>query len=89
MKAVITVMGKDTPGIVAKVSAKCFEYGGNILDVTQTLLQEYFAMIMLVDITSLKVPFVEFIESLEKMGDDSGLKITTMHEDLFNSMHKI
>lgn len=89
MKAVITVMGKDTPGIVAKVSGKCFEFGGNILDVTQTLLQEYFAMIMLVDITGINIPFVDFVDALEKLGDESGLKITAMHEDLFNSMHRI
>ncbi len=89
MKAVITVTGKDTPGIVAKVSGYCFEYGGNILDVSQSLLQEYFAMIMLVDISSLTIPFGDFVEKLEKLGSDSGLRIDAMHEDIFNSMHRI
>lgn len=89
MKAVITVTGKDTPGIVAKVSNRCFEFGGNILDVSQSLLQEYFAMIMLVDISGLTIPFIDFIEKMNALGDESGLKIDVMHEDIFNSMHKI
>lgn len=89
MKAVITVTGKDMPGIVAKVSNRCFEFGGNILDVSQSLLQEYFAMIMLVDISNLTIPFIDFIEKMNALGDESGLKIDVMHEDIFNSMHKI
>lgn len=89
MKAVITVTGKDTPGIVAKVSSYCFEYGGNILDVTQSLLQEYFAMITLVDVSNLKIPFTEFVDKLDELGKKENLQITTMHEDIFNSMHRI
>ena len=89
MKAVVTVTGKDMPGIVASVSGFCFDYGGNILDVTQSLLQEYFAMIMLVDVSKLNIPFADFVDKLENMGKDKGLKIDVMHEDIFNSMHRI
>ena len=85
MKAVVTVIGKDNKGIIAKVSAKCFEYGGNISEISQSVLKEYFAMIMLVDIAGLTVPFTEFVENMEKLG----LEIVTMHEDIFNAMHKI
>ncbi len=89
MKAVVTVIGKDNKGIIAKVSAKCFEYGGNISEISQSVLKEYFAMIMLVDIAGLTVPFTEFVENMEKLGRENGLEIVTMHEDIFNAMHKI
>lgn len=89
MNAVITVTGKDNIGIIAKVSAKCFEYSANIVDVSQSVMREYFAMIMLVEIDSLSVPFGEFVDELRKLGDQNGLLIHTMHEDIFNSMHRI
>ena len=89
MKAVVTVIGKDNKGIIAKVSAKCFEYGVNISEISQSVLKEYFAMIMLVDIAGLTVPFTEFVENMEKLGRENGLEIVTMHEDIFNAMHKI
>jgi len=60
MKAVITVTGKDSMGIISKVSALCTEYGANIVDISQTVMQEYFAMIMLVDLEQMKAPFGEF-----------------------------
>lgn len=89
MKAVITVIGKDNVGIIAKVSAFCSEYGANILDITQTVLQDYFAMIMLVDVRELSVEFGKFLDGLDELGQANNLKIHTMHEDIFNSMHKI
>jgi ACT domain-containing protein len=89
MKAVITVTGKDNVGIIAKVSALCSEYGANISDISQTVLSDYFAMIMLVDIKALKIEFGAFADELKQLGTDNSLDIHTMHEDIFNSMHRI
>ena len=89
MNAVITVTGRDCMGIVAKVSGKCYEYGANIVDVSQSVMREYFAMMMLVELGSLTVDFGEFVDILKKLGDENGLTIHTMHEDIFNSMHRI
>ncbi len=89
MRAVITVVGKDTVGILAKVATKCSEYKANVAEVTQSVLQDLFAMIMIVDIDQLDIPFTEFSELLAKMGDDMNLKIHTMHEDIFDAMHTI
>ncbi|MBR4296403.1 MAG: ACT domain-containing protein [Clostridia bacterium] len=89
MKAVITVTGKDTVGIIAKVSTICAEKGANILEITQSVLSEYFAMIMLADINDLKVPFSDFVDELAQIGKNAGLDIHAMHEDIFNTMHHI
>ena len=89
MKAVITVTGKDTVGIIAEVAGLCAKSGANILDITQTVLDEYFAMIMLVNIENLTIGFPEFSEALVKLGKSRGLDIHTMHEDIFHTMHHI
>ena len=87
MNAVITVVGKDTVGILAKVSTVCSDYDANIVEVSQSVLQDMFAMIMLVELG--KKNFGELSSTLEKLGDENNLKIHSMHEDIFNSMHKI
>ena len=89
MKAVISVTGKDGVGIVARVSTKCAECGANIIDISQSVLSEYFAMIMLADIQNLKIPFSDFVDKLSLLGRESGLDVHVMHEDIFNSMHNI
>ncbi len=89
MRAVITVLGKDMVGILAKVSSKCADDNANILEVTQSVLQDLFAMIMLVDISNLSVEFSEFSLGLSNIGEQMGMTIHTMHEDIFNSMHRI
>ena len=89
MKAVITVTGKDSVGIIAKVSALCAEYDANIVDITQSVMQDYFAMIMLVEIDSLKIKFADFADVLKELGDKRGLMISAVHEDIFNTMHHI
>lgn len=89
MKAVITVIGKDAVGILAKVSTICAETNANVIEVTQSVLQDMFAMIMLVDITNMTDDFVVLQDKLTALGDSLGLKIHTMHEDIFNSMHRI
>jgi ACT domain-containing protein len=89
MKAVITVTGKDGVGIIAKVSVMCSEYNANIIDITQSVLSDYFAMIMLVEIDGLSVPFADFADKLDALGKEVGLVISTVHEDIFNTMHHI
>jgi ACT domain-containing protein len=89
MRAIITVLGKDMVGILAKVSAKCAESNVNILEVTQSILQDMFAMIMMVDISGMEGGFADFAQELADAGKDWGFSIHTMHEDIFNSMHRI
>jgi ACT domain-containing protein len=89
MKAVISVIGTDTVGIMANVSQVCCENNCNIIDVTQKVLQDYFTMIMIVEIDNCKVSFAELSDQLAKVGENMGLSIHTMHEDIFNSMHRI
>ena len=89
MRAIITVIGKDTVGILAKVSTKCAEYNANVIEVTQSIMQELFCMIMLVDISALNASFSQLSDEMEKLGSEQNLKIHTMHEDIFNCMHHI
>jgi ACT domain-containing protein len=89
MKAVITVTGKDKVGIIAKTSAECLKFGVNILDISQTVLDEYFAMIMLVDIDNINTDFRAFADEMVNEGIKGGVDIRVMHEDIFNTMHKI
>ena len=89
MRAVITVTGRDNIGIIARVSTECSNYGANILDISQSVMREYFAMIMLADIDALTIPFSDFVDKLAALGQEIGLDIHTMHEDIFNTMHRI
>ena len=89
MKAVVTVTGKDKVGIIAMASAECAKHGANIIDISQSVLKEYFAMIMLVELDGLKVDFKAFCEAMENEGRKSGVDIRVMHEDIFNTMHRI
>ena len=89
MRAVITVIGKDMVGILAKVSTECSKHNINVLEVTQSILQDMFAMIMMVDISKSDIPFTEFSDTLGKIGSDMGLSIHAMHEDIFNAMHSV
>ena len=89
MKAVVSVLGKDKVGILAKVSNECAKVNANILEVSQNIMQEMFAMIMMIEIEELSVDFKEFVETMADFGERNQLKIHVMHEDIFNSMHKI
>ena len=89
MRAVITVTGKDKVGIIAMASAECARFGVNIVDISQTVMKEYFAMIMLVELDSLNTDFSVFAEEMKKAGGECGVDIRVMHEDIFNSMHRI
>ena len=89
MRAVITVIGKDMVGILAKVSTECSSHNINVLEVTQSNLQDMFAMIMMVDIEKSDIPFTQLSDMLTKAGEEMGLSIHVMHEDIFNAMHTI
>ncbi len=89
MRAVITVVGKDMVGILAKVSTICAENDVNIIEVTQSILQDMFCMIMMADVSDCKMPFAEFSDKLSALGENNGLQIHVMNEDIFNSMHRI
>lgn len=89
MRAVITVVGRDTVGILAKVSGICAKSSINITEVSQTVMEDMFCMIMMADISSSTVGFTAFADELAKYGEEHGLSIHAMHEDIFNSMHRI
>jgi ACT domain-containing protein len=89
MKAIITVIGKDTVGILAKVSDACSKADVNIVEVTQSVLQDMFAMVMLVEIGKANIAFDQLKANLDKVGTITGTKIHVMHEDIFNAMHKV
>ena len=89
MKAVITVLGDDKVGIIAKVSTYLAENKIHILDISQTIMQDVFTMIMLVDLSESSKKVSEISEDLDKCGEEMGVSISIKHEDLFNSMHRI
>ena len=89
MRAVITVTGKDTIGILASVTAICAEFSVNILDMSQTIMQDLFVMTMLVDISKCSIEFTDLSDKLKNCGKEMALEIHVMHEDIFNSMHRI
>ena len=89
MKAVVTVTGKDTKGIIAKVSTLCSNFAANIVEITQSVIGEYFAMVMLIDIDEITADFGVFVDSMKELGKNNCLIIDVMHEDIFNSMHRI
>ena len=89
MNAILSVVGKDSVGILASVSSKCAEYNANVIDVTQTVINEYFMMFMIVNIDNLSVEFTEFVDLATEFGKTKNLEINVMHEDIFNLMHKI
>ncbi len=89
MRAVVTVTGKDKKGIIAKVSAFLAEKGVNIEDISQTILSEYFAMIMIVDTSEAKEELSVLAKECAEMGKKIGMSIYLQHEDIFNAMHNI
>lgn len=89
MKAVVTVVGKDKTGIIARVSNLLYENNINILDISQTIMQDIFTMVTLVDMENSRLELKELKSELEKVGDELGVAITMQREDLFNSMHRI
>ena len=89
MKAIVTVLGKDKVGIIADVAIVMKKYGVNICDISQTLMQDYFTMIMLVDLATATVDFATLQRELKEEGEAIGVDIRIQHQELFDSMHKI
>lgn len=89
MRAVITVIGKDMVGILAGVSNICSDHKVNIIEVTQSIMQDMFAMIMMVDISNANIPFADLRDEMSEFGKKNALSVHIMHEDIFNSMHRI
>ena len=88
-KVIITVVGKDTVGIIAKVCTYLAENRINILDISQTIVQDYFNMMMIVDVTSISQSFGDVAEELEQVGEAIGVKVKIQREDIFTKMHRI
>lgn len=89
IKAIVTVVGKDRVGIIAAVSAQLAEQNINVLDITQNVLDDYFNMIMMVDITNSKLPIRDIQTGMKALGEKLGLHIRVQHEDIFNAMHNV
>lgn len=89
MKAIITVLGADRTGIIARVSGKLFENGVNILDITQTILSGYFTMAMLVDLSEMTCSFPEMVGALNELGSELGMQIRMQRSEIFDAMHRM
>jgi ACT domain-containing protein len=89
MRAIITVIGKDRKGIIAGVSTELAGAGINILDISQTIMQEYFVMIMLVDLSGSSEAFYNLQRKLAQKGDELGVQVRVQREEIFNAMHQI
>ncbi len=88
-RTIITVIGKDTKGIIAKVCTFLAENNVNILDISQTIVQEYFNMMMIVDMTKMQKPFVEAADELAKLGEGIGVQVKCQREVIFDVIHRI
>ncbi len=88
-KIIITVVGKDTVGIIARVCTYLAENGVNILDISQTIVQDYFNMMMIADIAGAKQPFERVAADLEQVGKEIGVMVKCQREEIFTSMHRI
>jgi len=89
MKAVLTVLGKDQVGIIANVSNLLFEKNANILDINQTIMNEFFTMVMLIDLSNINISLKELNELMMEKGKELKVSIKMQHEDVFNSMHLV
>ena len=89
MRAIVTVVGKDRVGIIANVCTLLADSGVNILDISQTVLQDYFTMIMLVDTSGCSLSFIDLSNNLKTRGDEQALSIRIQREDIFEAMHRI
>jgi ACT domain-containing protein len=89
LRAIVTVSGFDKVGIIANVSAVLAQYGANILDINQTVMQGIFTMVTLIDVSKTSVPFNTLKEALSEKGEEIGLSIRIQREDIFEAMHRI
>lgn len=89
MRAVVTVIGVDKEGIIARISTKLYEKGVNILDITQTIMGDIFTMIMLVDVKIKETDFSALVTDMKELGKDIGVEVTVTREEIYKSMHRI
>lgn len=89
MKAVVTVVGKDRVGIMAGVCTTLAEYQVNVLDISQTVMQGYFTMMMVTDVSACTLPMAELCKAMEARGQEMGLSIRVQREDIFEAMHRV
>ena len=89
MKAIISVLGGDRPGIIAEISGCLYRHNLNILDITQTILSGYFTMVMMVDLAGMNVSYAEMTAALNELGEKLGLEIRIQRSEIFDAMHRI
>ena len=89
MKAVVTVVGKDRVGIIADVCVALASYNVNILDISQTVMQDYFTMMMVVDVSGCTVPMAQLCQEMDAKGQEMNLSIRVQREDIFEAMHRV
>lgn len=88
-RTIITVVGKDTVGIIAKVCTYLADNNINILDISQTIVQGFFNMMMIVDISRMEIDFTTLIDEISRLGENTGVQIKCQREDIFDKMHRI
>ena len=89
MKAIVTVVGKDRVGIIAGVCTALAEFNVNVLDISQTVMQGYFTMMMATEVSQCKIPLGELVTRMDEIGREMGLSIRVQREDIFEAMHRI
>lgn len=89
MKAIVTVVGKDQVGIIAAVCVHLASFNVNVLDISQTVMQGYFTMMMAVDVSNCNIPLAELAKDMEDKGKEMSLSIRLQREDIFNAMHRV
>ena len=89
MRAIVTVVGKDKVGIIAGVCTALAEHNVNILDIRQTVMQGYFTMMMVTDVSGSALPVAELAKALEENGKEMNLSIRLQREDIFDAMHRV
>ena len=89
MKAIVTVVGKDRVGIIAEVCVQLASYNVNVLDISQTIMQGYFTMMMAVDVSGCQLPLAELAQQMERKGKEMNLSIRLQREDIFEAMHRV
>ena len=89
MKAVVTVVGKDRVGIIASVCVELARYNVNVMDISQTVMQGYFTMMMVVEVSECSVPLAELCKAMDAKGQEMGLSIPVQREDIFDAMHRV
>lgn len=89
MKAIVSVVGKDRVGIIAGVCTALAKYNVNVLDISQTVMQGYFTMVMAVEVSECTVPLGEFISAMDALGKEMGLSVRVQREEIFDAMHRV